>query len=56
LSSKEEINIVSYMLEMQSIGFGLSASDVREYAFHSASGKEKISAMMHLRFCGVYLR
>jgi hypothetical protein len=45
------------MSEMQFIGFGSSASDLRQYAFHSASGREENPAMMQKRFrCNGYVK
>lgn len=41
LTAEEETKVVSYITKMQSIGFGLSATEVRRYAFQLAQSKAK---------------
>jgi hypothetical protein len=36
LISEDETKVVSYTTEMQSIGFGFSATDMRRYVFYMA--------------------
>ncbi|KAJ4448016.1 hypothetical protein ANN_10026 [Periplaneta americana] len=44
LTSEEEVQLVNYIRQMQEIGFGLSASDVRHYAFKLIESKERKNA------------
>lgn len=39
LSTEQELRLLSYIIEMQELGFGLSANEVRTYAYQIASEK-----------------
>jgi hypothetical protein len=53
LTLEDKNRIVSYMTEMQSIGFGLSAAEVGRYMLNIAksSGRERNPTTMHPISC-----
>jgi hypothetical protein len=41
LTAAEELKIVSYLIQMQLIGFGLSGNKIRRYSFQISKNKSK---------------